>query len=48
MCKPCVSVIINLCGQVGLADHASPPVNYNITGAQQWSWDPQVVGCMSE
>lgn len=27
--------------EVGLADHPSPPTNYNITGAQPWSWDPQ-------
>lgn len=26
---------------IALADHNQPPVNYNITGAQDWSWDPQ-------
>lgn len=26
---------------ITLADHNQPPLNYNITGAQQWSWDPQ-------
>jgi len=26
---------------VGLADHNMPPIDYNITGAQPWSWDPQ-------
>lgn len=26
---------------VGLADHNTPPKDYNITGAQPWSWDPQ-------
>lgn len=26
---------------VGLADHCGKPVDYNVTGAEQWSWDPQ-------
>lgn len=26
---------------VGLADHNTPPKDYNITGAQPYSWDPQ-------
>jgi iduronate 2-sulfatase len=26
---------------IKLADHNKPPTNYNVTGAQQWSWDPQ-------
>ena len=31
---------------ITLADHNQPPLNYNITGAQQWSWDPQS-GCVT-
>ena len=26
---------------VALADHDKRPLNYNATGAQKWSWDPQ-------
>lgn len=27
--------------QIPLADFSLPPIDYNVTGAQQWSWDPQ-------
>ena len=27
--------------KIPLAEHNTMPKNYNITGAQQWSWDPQ-------
>ncbi len=27
--------------EIKLADYMEPPKNYNITGAQKWSWDPQ-------
>jgi arylsulfatase A-like enzyme len=27
--------------QIKLAENNKPPANYNVTGAQPWSWDPQ-------
>ena len=27
--------------KIVLADHNLPPIDYNITGAEPWSWDPE-------
>ena len=28
-------------GDIQLADHNTPPSDYNVTGAEPWSWDPE-------